>query len=635
MMHFVLRKILFCGLFVGFGWQGLAQAGSFSFLGTDADYKLTFNYALALRTKHPDQALINGPVDPLMTGPQAYEQRPGQPMQMVNFGRTGLSSTINLDDGDRNFEKYDLIHNRISAFGEFSLKHGEHFGAIFSGDAFYDDVYNRRNANTSPNTVNKPLPADRFSSEAKHFDGKRARVLDAYAYTDFNLTENTPVNIRAGEQVVAFGESLFLRGIALSSGRADATRSSVPGAEIKELLLPVNQVGLSVGLPLGINFLAYYQLEFKPTELFPAGDFLSPVDILGPGAKFAYGSINPAGGDSCQGLFGNAAAETILCGNPISGPLLNAPRTINVERRGDITPSQWTNYGFGFKVPVTDTTTVGLYRVRYTDSNPAIKLDFGCAYVGQLTAPVTGTVIKNITTCDINQFVPVTYHARYFGGINLTSLTFSTAYGIFNFAGELNYREHSDVQVKAIASKVLAPFFSTGNVGQVLISALSVGNPQFFFDEYVFVGEAGYVHVYSVDPIKEEPGLIPVGGGSELFTNRNSTGYQFLSYLNKRNILPGFDFKTTLTFGQILKGNPSLSGAFGPIYGEGDQRLGIGFSSQYLQNLEVGVSYQMFFGDAERVQRGTASESPAGGSNLPQNPFADRDFLAINVKYSL
>lgn len=628
----VLGWTLICALASG---GGGAVAGDFGLFGLEGDYKLTLGYALGARTRKPDQALINGAVDPLQVGGPAAASGL-QPAQPASFGRTGLPSTINMDDGNRNFKRYALIHNRASVLGEVQLR-GESYGAVLSGDAFYDDVYRRSNDNDSPGTVNKTGDNDQFTKQARRFDGKRARLLDAYGYVDFMPVDGVSVNLRAGQQVIAFGESLFLRGMALSSGRADATRASVPGAEIKELLLPIKQLGLSVGFDNGISVLGYYQLEFKPTELFPPGDFLSPVDIIGPGGTFAYGSVNPAAGRGCEGLLGSPEAEGIVCGIPVlNDAVLVTNPTINVMRERDIRPSDWGQWGLGVKYPLTSTTTLGLYHLRYADANPTVRLNPGFAPIGQLRDPITGAAVGPvITTSIINQLVPITYQAEYFNGIHLTSLTFSTAIGKLNLGGEINYRQNSDLQTKAVISKVLVPVFTRGDVGQILISGLTVFNPQIFFDEFVVVGEVGFVHVYDVDPFPEEPGIIPVGNGDELFTNRNSLGYQFLSYLTKRNIVPGFDFKTTVSWGAIEQGNPSLSGAFGPIYGEGDRRLGIGFSTQYLQNLEVGITYQKFIGDATSVQRAGANESPAGGSNLSQNPYADRDYVALNVKYNL
>src|SRR3546814_15681270 len=47
---------------------------------------------------------------------------PGQPAQIFRFERQGLSQSINSDDGDRNFKKGALIHNRLSVIGELQLQ---------------------------------------------------------------------------------------------------------------------------------------------------------------------------------------------------------------------------------------------------------------------------------------------------------------------------------------------------------------------------------------------------------------------------------------------------------------------------------------------------------------------------------
>eukprot|EP00456_Euglypha_rotunda_P038891 TRINITY_DN2990_c0_g1_i1.p2 TRINITY_DN2990_c0_g1~~TRINITY_DN2990_c0_g1_i1.p2 ORF type:complete len:108 (+),score=31.11 TRINITY_DN2990_c0_g1_i1:101-424(+) len=82
-----------------------AQAGSFD-VGDEAtlDYKLTVSYALAVRTEKRSNALSNGPVDPFQVFVLPTSQ-PGQPFQLAGFSHTGLPTTINFDDGNRNFDK--------------------------------------------------------------------------------------------------------------------------------------------------------------------------------------------------------------------------------------------------------------------------------------------------------------------------------------------------------------------------------------------------------------------------------------------------------------------------------------------------------------------------------------------------
>ena len=69
-----------------------------------------------------------------------------------------------------------------------------------------------------------------------------------------------------------------------------------------------------------------------------------------------------------------------------------------------------------------------------------------------------------------------------------------------------------------------------------------------------------------------------------------------------------------LIFSQNLGGDSSLPGTFG--MGEGDHRLGIGTTWRYLNNLTLEARYNAFLGDAG------------------DTPFADRDNVGINVKYS-
>jgi len=607
-----------------------AQAGSFDFWGTEGEYKLTTNYALAMRTKKPDERLINGPVDPLVAGGPVAENQlgPGQPAQPATFHHTGLRNTINIDDGNRNFKRYSLVHNRLSMFGEMNLTR-ESVGAVFSGDAFYDQVYRQKNDNDTPRegtgqTVNTMgIPVNQFTSKTRQIDGMRARLLDAYVYLDHQFTDEIALNLRVGQQVVAWGESLFLRGIALSQGRADATRSSVPGAEIKELLLPTKQVGLSLSLTDRLTLLGNYKLEFKETELFPQGDFLSPADLIGPGATFTYGSINPAFGGGCAGLLPDPFPEELnstICGTGLPGPLTNSEPFIYVYREKDIRPSDWGQWGAGLKFAATPQTTLGAFFLRYVDANPTVQLNVGFAPFGEVGGQPIGTEI-------INQYVPVTYNVKYFGDIKLYGTSFSTTLGPLNVGGELNYHQGIDTQVQTVISGVLSPVFTRADIGQALVSAIYAGNPQFILDDIAIVAEAAYHHVYSVEAFDPQPGIIPVGDGKQLFGNRNAWGFQTLAQGTTRNVFAGVDMKYQLTYGALVKGNPSISGQFGPLYGEGDQRLGIGTGFQYLQNLEVGVSYQKFFGSPDRYMRG----SPV----VFQNPYSDRDYVTLNFKYNL
>ncbi|MGH8693528.1 MAG: DUF1302 domain-containing protein, partial [Burkholderiales bacterium] len=371
--------------------NGAAWAGSFQFgEEIEAEYKLTLGYAAALRLEEPSERLINGPVDPL----QPALLPPGQ---IIGFTHSGLRTTDNFDDGNRNFDKHSLINNRISAYAEFGTRY-KNYGLALSGAAFYDDVFHRSNDNNSPGTINKTGPHDEFSDRAVAHNGARSRVLDAYVYGDWTLFDDRVfLNLRLGQHLSAWGESLFFPGIASAQGPNDASKAFVPGAEIKEILLPLEQLSMRLAIGPDLTLLAQYKLEYESTEVFPVGDFFSPADAVGPGAEFIHGSINPAALNGCPGLLGPLSP---LCNQGgIGMALLGAPANILVVRGPDIKPDKDGQWGVGLTYQLLSDLNLGLYHIRYHSFNPTVSLNTGFAFIGSVLG-------IPLTTGLINQVVP-------------------------------------------------------------------------------------------------------------------------------------------------------------------------------------------------------------------------------------
>lgn len=606
------------------------QAGSFELPGgIEADYKLTFNYGLAVRTRNPSESLINGPIDPLQT-------EIGVGNQLIAFTHTGLPTTINFDDGNRNFRRGSLINNRASLFGELQFRY-DNYGLVFSGSGFYDRSYRRTNDNDSPSTVNKTGPNDDFTEDTRQFNGKRARLLEAYAYGDWSLGDEAHLSLRVGQQLVAWGESLFLSGIASTQGPVDATKAFVPGSEIKDILLPVNQIGLRLSLNSDLTLLGQYKLTYQSSDIFPVGDYFSPSDAVGDGATFVYGSANPLylGGYGCQGLLSslvssiglgvvndllanfNFNVDNLCNANGIGGPLFGAEPYIYAVREGDITPPHDGQWGAGMMYRATDNLTLGGYWLRYHDTNPTVSLNVGFA-------PFSNT-IPLLSTELINQYVPTSYNVKYFDGIHLLGISFSTVIGPFNVGGEISRRQGAPTPVETVISGVVSPVFTRSDIDQLLVSAIMATNPDFFFDDLAWVTEAGIINVHKVSRIAASPGITPTGDGGQLFYDRTSYGFQTLALPTRHNIINGWDFTMPISFGMIVEGNPAMAGAFGALYGEGDHRLSVGTLMTYLSNLQIGLSYNFFFGDTEKL---------IGNSTLKANPYADRDYATFNVKYN-
>ena len=636
---------------------GQAQAGSID-LGwdTSATYKVVAGYGVAMRMRSPAGALFNGPVDPLVVNTDQASFQNG-----TSFTHTGLPHTANFDDGERNFKKHSLINNRLSTLAEVQFAH-DNYGAVFSGDYFFDQVYHHPNDHDSPDTVNHYGAASHFTAGARYYDGHRPRLLEAYGYGDWSLWDDgANLDLRVGKQLVAWGEALFFTGIALAQSPTDATKAFIPGAEVKDILLPVNQVSMQLGLPGGLSVMGYYHLDYKADEIFPVGDFYSIQDAVGPGAQFAYGSVNPAFANGCSGLFTSIAANLtgqpgIVAGinnqlqqirpgltldsacnlNGVPGPLLGASPYILSLHGPDIKPTKWGQWGVGAKYPITQKTALGLFFLRYSDTTPAVQLNPGCA--------AFSSVIP-LDTCTVNESVPVSYQQKYYDGIHLLGGTFSTSWGPFNISGELNYREGLDMPVKAMIDGEIEPVYTRGKLVQADLSSIFTTNPGFLVDEIPIVGEVAYIHVLGVDPLQESdvnvaavspgsPGIHPfatvknpiqpTGNGQDLFFSKNAWGYEVLALPKNHNVFSGWDLSYPLSFSAIAKGNPSMAGAFGALFGEGDQRLSVGLGATYLDNLEFGIGYNFFFGDSAKTIR---------GSDLHEHPYTDRDNATFSVKY--
>jgi hypothetical protein len=163
------------------------------------------------------------------------------------------------------------------------------------------------------------------------------------------------------------------------------------------------------------------------------------------------------------------------------------------------------------------------------------------------------------------------------------------------------------------------------------------------------VSEIAYTMVDSVQPRRNEDGICFTGTddtpgdgtgdcapgkadadyvnyGSELFYDKDAWAFQMLILPKGRNVFAGWDIGTPVNIAWLVDGTPSTPGVFGALYGEGDQRLSVGATAQYVQNLEFSLSYNAFFGDSEKHIR---------NSTLKANPYADHDYVALSVRYNL
>ncbi|MDZ4195270.1 MAG: DUF1302 family protein, partial [Pseudomonas sp.] len=206
----------------------------------------------------------------------------GQYCSRTSAGQGGTNFATggnNKDDGNRNFNK-GLISSRLSFVTEADIKYSD-MGLFVRARGWYDDVYNKSNDNNRPSTVN--TVGDRsnsFEKNTRKVHGRDAELLDMFAYGNFTLGD-TPVSVRLGQQTVSWGESLFiLTGISSAQGPLDITKANVPGVQIKEIFLPVQQAFAQIGLTENLSLESYVQFEWEANRLDESGSYFSTLDYL-------------------------------------------------------------------------------------------------------------------------------------------------------------------------------------------------------------------------------------------------------------------------------------------------------------------------------------------------------------------
>lgn len=599
-------------------------AGSFNLGALEAEWALQGHYSFSLRTEKPHAGVVATPGRAVVETPE-YLKWP---------------ESHNYDDGDRNFAQWDAVNNRASLLGELHLRWGSDFGALLRGDAFYDMAYRERhNAHDNPESIStSQQPYNSFTDDARHFSGKRARMLDAYVYGSWDLSGGMVMNLRAGRHVAAWGESLFFSGVALAQSPADATKATVPGADVKSILLPVNQVSMQLSLNDKLTLLGQYKLEFKEIELNPVGEFFSPADVVGPGAEKIFGIRNPLYFDNLSqiDLTSNDLIETLnlvgqlLLGSDPGLPLIipdilpplqlpqtglafpGAPPGVDVYREADVVPSDRGQWGVGLRYALNYTSTLGLYHLRYHATTPAPVQNYGDGLLAP--SPLPGG--PDITTAMLGLQVPVTYNVHYFDGVHLTAASLSTVLFGANIGAELIYRDGADVLVDVYAPILgMVPTPTRSEIWQGLLSWLYVLGPGPLWDAMSLVGEAGFVHVESVEAQES-----PVGGlYDDLTFDRDASAVQMLVLIDNLNVLPGWDMRVPLGLAAVINGHSALSGGLGSLMGGDDYRASIGVEFSRLSRLQLGLSYNAYFG---------------GTPHFQERPYQDRDTLALTMKFS-
>lgn len=220
-----------------------------------------------------------------------------------------FDDSANTDDRFLNFGAGDLTSANIKANHDLQMT-WRNFTLFARATEFYDAVLN------SDGAYNRFGIDDNNREEV----GRDIRLLDLYLSADFDLG-SLPVNFRAGKQVISWGEGTFIFNGINSVNPVDVSAFRRPGVEIKEGLIPVWALYGSVGLPFDLSLEAFYQLDWEPFQLDPAGTPFAGSDVANAnssiggnqGVGFYSGSLRS--GPNVRNCNGVAANPTLALVN--------------------------------------------------------------------------------------------------------------------------------------------------------------------------------------------------------------------------------------------------------------------------------------------------------------------------------
>lgn len=590
---------------------------------------------------------------------------------------------INKSDGDANFDNDSRpVSSVFKITSEMELKY-DNFGAFFRGSMFYDTVLmdeepNRAHANLYPNAgscnvQNSPGVVCGFPSENDDHSGNKGRVLDAYVYGNFDVG-SFPLNVRLGEQVVSWGEALFLQDGINSANPVSLSQLRLPGAEIKEALLPLPMLYGSLGIGDNATVEAFYQFDWDYSEADDVGTYYSTDDAFaGLGANNILVSVlNPA-----SSLSLTQQSDLLKAYNG------NTSTWLTNKRIADKDVDAKDQFGVAFRYSM-ENTEFGVFYMNYDSHKPVAQAVTGqangyqagsaktIAAVNACVAAGGATQTCVATANAFNYIDTTTYQIVYPENINLYGLSFSTTLGDLSVAGELAYRPN-DVILAELGDNLVAyntlgaasigngvastagnilnngqafgagtvvkdwveletyniDFTIVNNFGPILgadnaIGVLELGGsyiPEGEDQKYASTASLLYLPASEVaggltnsacNAPKYDPASCLSEGALDDYLDRFSWGYRAVFSATYNDAFAGVALTPSIRFAHDVGGNSHRTGNFL----ENRKSATVGVSALYNQVMEVSVAYNAFWGAEE--------------SNL----LHDRDNLSANVKYS-
>lgn len=520
-----------------------AQAATWN----DGDWSVTFdsNFSLgtSIRVEERDFDFIGKNNQPNFdwTGYNAVSNPIYQNVDV--WGNPVGSYSANGDLGSLNYGKGDAFSTVFKGVHELDIQY-KNYGLFVRGLYFYDfEMKDGDRAFTDPVSGERHDPcSDPRASDELCAD---IRFLDAFFYADFDIGD-VPVTLRIGDQVVSWGESTFIQHGINTINPVDVTRARSPGAELKEVFIPVGMVFASFGLTDELSVSAYYQYKWERSRLPQAGSYFATNDFVGAGGQSSNVQLNFTSNPDVNLNFllaqlngiGQALNAGLINPSQASGALLSHAARYAIrgfDEAAHIDADDQGQYGIKASYYAEDLneTEFSFYHINYHSQRPLISgetSNFTAAGIAADVGFIAANTIDKRNITDIDAFTEARF--VYPEDIKLYGFSFNTNLGETAFAGEFAYRTDEPLQIDDVEllyvgtaeqiavsdipgfgradlggisqlnniDRVVGPGqtadgFITSDTLQIQATATHIFGPALGTDNLIVIGEVGYVDV--------------------------------------------------------------------------------------------------------------------------------------------
>ncbi|MBC9249000.1 adhesin [Pseudomonas alcaligenes] len=597
--------------------------------GMGAMYPHALALAVAMASALPAQAAsfnigeIEGKFDSSLSIGASWAMDDADP-KFIGKANGGTASTRTSDDGRLNFKKGETFSKIFKGVHDLQLSYGD-TGIFLRGKYWYDfELKDEHRLNYDIDDSGRDRAAKSSGTQ----------LLDAFVYHNY-LIGDLPGSVRAGKQVVSWGESTFIQNGINAINPADVASLRRPGSEIKEGLIPVNMLYVTQGLTENLSAEAFYQIEWEKTVL-----------------------------DNCGTFFGtDTAAQGCDVGMTTYGSDYDRDPSVYgwVPRGKDQEARDGGQFGVAMRwlVPELNDTEFGFYAMNYHSRTPESMWTGGKANFSAVTgAPGPASS---------------TYYLAYPEDIRLYGISFATTLPEGTaLSGEISHRPNMPLSLNGTDVSTAASVGGLVNLlgidglaiydsewadagygelvqgykrmpfTQAQVSAVHTFDQVLGGDRLTLIGEVGYSHIgnlgatdgsdlrfgrSSVYGMGQLPSYASALGlnGNELctallntanpdqctdkgFYTQNSWGYRLRTQLEFNDAIAGVNLKPNLAFAHDVEG-------YGPTFTEGNKSVSVGLDADYLSTYTASLSYTNYFGG-------------------DFNTNTDRDFLALSFGVS-